>query len=166
MKKGGKWKALLLALISCLLITVVFYPITFPVDERVEGVLLSQADQTAEPVQVSMQGQCQWKLFGEDTINVTLKTEGATNLELRLANSSEGITQYTDANGQSYEIRGKVHYLPFQDPGALMVLYPKTADGEQATSCLVLPATDRENALEILKKLAPEAYDSFANGAS
>ena len=165
MTKGAKWKTLLVTIISCLLITAIFYPITIPVDEELNGIMISGSDKkVVEPVQVKISGQCDWKLFGKDAVMLSLQTKGDEKLNLFLSLLPEGSCQYTDADGKRYEIRGNLNYLPFQDLGEVMIQPITPEDG--TSFCLVVPASDRDSALEIIKKLAPEQYDSFVKSAS
>lgn len=179
MKKGSKWKALLVALISCLLLTAIVYPITLPVNQEMEGVELRQ-DGTSSPVTLRIQGELDWRIFGSDQMSLDVQPEGSQLKDFTVLWATdvlkEGIST-SNSGGEGFTMLGEFRPTPIMAKTELVFLYPVKVDetdmsknmlswDKENGSCLVVPAKDKESALRLLQKYAPEAYDVFANGAS
>lgn len=169
-------KILLSFLVSSLIIILVMYPIVLPVEESLEGVELSLADENyLLPVKVKLSGEYEWKLFGEDRLALWLQTEGNLNTELILGFAVSDLQQGVSygkvgldgAQVSSYMLWGNLRYSPVEKREELVILYPigATQWTKETGRCLVFPATDRASALRILEKYDREAYAAFAGEA-
>lgn len=168
MKTGSKWKALLVALVSCLLLTLFFSP-SLPVDETLQGVVLSTSRQNeVAPVSIHLKGESRFSLIGRDELYLEMETTGfhGPNLYLNLADLSGGIDAGT-ATDEVYQLRGEARATPFGKRIEIVAFYSSNREGAHAPQqCLVFPATDRDSALTLIQKYAPEFYESFADSAS
>lgn len=168
MKKGSKWKALLVALVSCLVLTLFFSPV-LPVDETLQGVALSSSKQNeVAPVSIHLQGQSRFSFIRPDELYLDMKTTGfpGADFYFNFAYLSRGIAQRTTTD-EVYQLRGEARATPFEKRIELVVFYSPNMQGAQAPEqCLVFPATDRGSALSLIQKYAPEYYEAFANTAS
>lgn len=179
MTKGAKWKTLLVTLISCLLITAIFYPITIPVDMVMEGVELRQ-DGTSSPVTLRIQGDFDWRIFGSDQMDLNVYPEGSQLTNFAVVWVTDALKtglKSSNAGGNGFTMIGEFQPTPIMAKTELVFLYPTKVDEKDMSenmlswdkengSCFVVPAQDKESALRLLKQYAPEAYDIFASSAS
>lgn len=162
-----------MALVSCFFLTAIFYPIDLPVDMEMEGVELRQ-DGTTSLVKLRITGQYQWHIFGSDQMSIQVHPEGSLLEDFTVgwspASLEEGLSS-SNAGGGGFTMLGEFRPTPIMAKAELVFLFPSKVDEKDLSKnmiswdeqgrCLVAPASDREHALAILKKHAPEYYEFF-----
>lgn len=166
-KKGNHLKSILAALVTVLVLSVAMYPFPIPVEETMQGVALSPSDSNAaETVTLRFSGEYLWKIAGNSSLEMNLKTEGALQEDFILAHSASVLkrgAQNFFPDGTFYEMRGSMRYTPFEKRGELIILYPIVEgkwDVEQGTM-LAFPAKTREDALKLLGKYDKDRYNAI-----
>lgn len=164
MKSHRHSKTLLVTLLMCLVLSAAFYPFRFPVQERIEGVLVSSVDESlCEPVTLTMEGSYSFRLLGTDELSCSyFSVSGAVTQDYLECIGSEGSSRTNmqllaaAASGETTQISGLVRYSHLNAQAELC--FPPVA-GEE-TQRLVFPATSREDALRLLALYDADFYEA------
>lgn len=158
---------------------LLIFPISIRIDKSISAVEIALDDKEyCEPVNVIINGKYYWRMLGSDTFDGNIKfdsyqltmDEGLEQAkDLPTLNLSKGSSSLYYGEWMNSTLFGKIHTKAFFNKFIVQVFEPsKTPDGGRGGSwntingkCIVAPATDREEALSILKKFSNESLAPY-----
>ena len=162
MKKVFK---VLAAVALLLLLFLLFFPISFKIEKTVSAVEVALDDiDLSVPITVLISGTYSWRLFGADTFRGDISFDSYAQTVVEKLEQTDRIPALIQRNGGDHldygewmdsELFGYISWKPFLNSFIVQVYSGNswnTLDGR----CIVSPATDREEALKILKRFSNE----------
>ncbi|WIV11633.1 hypothetical protein [Proteiniborus sp. MB09-C3] len=157
---------------------LLIFPIPMKVDKTISAVEVSLGDPSfCEPVNIIIDGTYHWKMLGDDTFNGNIKFDAYPfTMENTLAQGTNlptlrfegGIDSLDYGEWLDSESFGKIHTKPFFKAFIVQVFINRENGEKESWStvdgrCIVAPASNKEEALSILRRisnndLAPYEY--------
>ena len=160
---------ILATLAILLLLFLLFFPISVKIEKTVSAVEIALDDiDLSVPVTVSIAGTYSWRLFGADTFRGDISFDSYTQTIDNKLEQTDRIPALTQLDGGDHldygewlnsQCFGYISWKPFFSSFVVQVYRPQgqgmgwnTVDGH----CIVSLATDRDEALKILKHFSNE----------